>query len=122
MKAALIGIPHALVAIQRYLEGCFEAWENESPDDRPQPPTEALHVIMDAAYVDDESFESMRQLVVHSQTFESRLSSTGMKRPVNALSDMVIDLAELSYLTLRLFEFGRMEEGAKTILREAYTA
>jgi len=115
VKAALIRVPHALVEIQKYLEGCFQAWESEKLEDRPHPPADALKVIMDAAaYVDDESFESMRQLVVHSQTFESRLTSSG-KRPVNVLSDMVIDLAELSYLTLRLFDFGRMEKGATTI-------
>lgn len=44
-----------------------------------------------------------------SQAFESRLNSARPKRPVNELDVMIADVARLSYLTTRLFEFGRME-------------
>ena len=116
MKSALIGVPHALVEIHSYLVGCFDAWKAEKPDDRPAPPTNALKVIMDAAaYVDDESFDSFRHLVISSQTFETRIASPGRQRAHNTLSTMIVDLAELSYLTTRLFRFARMEPEAETI-------
>lgn len=116
VKTALIRVPHALVEIHSYLVGCFDAWKAENPDDRPAPPTEAVKVIMDAAaYVDDESFDSFRHLVISSQTFETRIASPGRQRAHNTLSTMIVDLAELSYLTTRLFRFARMEPGAETI-------
>jgi hypothetical protein len=71
VKAALIGVPHALVEIHSYIVGCFDAWKAEKPDDRPAPPTGALKIIMDAAaFVDDESFDSFRYLVIASQTMK----------------------------------------------------
>jgi hypothetical protein len=116
VKTALIGIPHALVEIHSYLIGCFDAWKAEKPDNRPAPPTNALKVIMDAAaYVDDESFDSFRHLVINSQTFETRIVSPGRQRAHNTLGTMIVDLAELSYLTTRLFRFARAEPGAETI-------
>lgn len=116
VKTALIRVPHALVEIHSYLVGCFGAWKAENPDDRPAPPTDALTIIMDAAaYVDDESFDSFRHLVIASQTFETRIASPGRQRAHNTLSTMIVDLAELSYLANRLFRFARMEPGAETI-------
>lgn len=116
VKTALIGVPHALVEIHSYLGGCFDAWKAENPDDRPAPPTDALTIIMDAAaYVDDESFDSFRHLVIASQTFETRIASPGRQRAHNTLSTMIVDLAELSYLANRLLRFARMEPGAEAI-------
>lgn len=75
-RAALIRVLHAVAEIGDYLQECFEAWEKKSPESRPKPPTQALQVLMNAApYVESESFESFRRLIVCSQTFESRLSS-----------------------------------------------
>lgn len=116
VRAVLIQVPHALAEINEYLVTCFDAWKRKKPDDRPRPPSAALKVIMDAAaYVDDASFKSMQQLIIKAQTFESRLASPGRQRPHNVLDIMIADIAELSYLTIRLFKFGRMDEDAPSI-------
>ncbi|MER8589495.1 hypothetical protein NKH19_30580 [Mesorhizobium sp. M1338] len=116
IKATLIQIPHALTEMNSYLVGCYDAWKRKTPDERPRPPSEALKIIMDAAAVVDEgSFKSMQQLIVNAQTFESRVQSPGRQRPHNVLDTMIVDIAELSYLTTRLFKFGRMDEDTKTI-------
>lgn len=116
MKAALIRVPHALVEVHDYLVGCYEAWKEKKPDDRPKPPFSALEMIMDAAaHVDDPSFESFRRLVICAQNFETRIASPGRQRDHNTLSVMIADLAEYAYLRTRLFGFARMEPGAETI-------
>lgn len=113
-KAALIGVPHALDEIQRYNLGCFRAWMAEDLTVRPEPPHSALRVIMDAVpYVDDESFESFRELVVLSQVIEARIGSHRKIREHQRLQTMLADVAAMAYLTERLFEFSRME--VKTI-------
>lgn len=81
---------------------------------RPEPPHSAVRVIMDAVpYVDDESFESFRELVVLSQVIEARIGSHRKTRDHNRLSRMLADVATMTYLTERLFEFSRMD--AKSI-------
>ncbi|WP_094507559.1 hypothetical protein [Brucella thiophenivorans] len=93
-RAALIRVLHAVAEIGDYLNECFEAWEKKSPESRPKPPTEALQVLMNAApYVESESFESFRRLIVCSQTFESRLSSKKKIRTNNQLNTMLADIA-----------------------------
>lgn len=99
-----------------YLVCCYDAWKRKTPDERQRRPSEALKIIMDAAAVVDEgSFKSMQQLIINAQTFESRVQSPGRQRPHNVLDTMIVDVAELSYLTTRLFKFGRMDEDPKTI-------
>lgn len=116
IKATLIQVPHALTEINSYLVGCYDAWKRKKPDERPGPPAEALKIIMDAAaVVDEDSFKSMQQLIINAQTFESRVQSPGRQRPQNVLDTMIVDIAELSYLTTRLFKFGRMDEDTKSI-------
>lgn len=113
-KAALICVPHALEEIHRYNLGCFRAWMAEDRKARPEPPHSALRVIMDAVpYVDDESFESFRELVVLSQVIEARIGSHRKIREHQRLQTMLADVAAMAYLTERLFEFSRME--VKTI-------
>ncbi len=68
-----------------------------------------------AAHVDDRSFDSFRHLVICAQTFETRIASPGRRRAHNTLSTMIVDLADYSYLTTRLFSFARMEASAETI-------
>lgn len=93
-RAALIRVLGAVAEIGDYLNECFEAWEKKSPESRPKPPTEALQVLMNAApYVESESFESFRRLIVCSQTFESRLSSKRKIRTNNQLNTMLADIA-----------------------------
>ncbi|MCX2698609.1 hypothetical protein [Ochrobactrum chromiisoli] len=115
-KVALIPVPHALVAIQYYLSECYTSWLQQQPDKRPEPPTDALTVIMNAApYLDKQTFESFQQLIIKSQVFESRLGKRGEKRRHNILDTMIMDLAEYSYLTTRLINLGRITEGVTCV-------
>lgn len=108
--AARIRLPHALAELNAYWSACFDAWRNGAPQSRPTPPFAALETVMKAApVVDDKSFKSMQILVELAQAFESRLNHHGRARPRNISEVMVADIGELTWLTNRLYEFGRME-------------
>jgi hypothetical protein len=61
-----------------------------------------------AVLVDEETYESMQQLVIYAQAFEARVDSQVAERPINFFEIMVADIARLTYLTNRLYDFGRM--------------
>lgn len=116
VKAALIPVPHALTDIKKYILECYDCWKSENTDNLPQPPLEALKVIMEAApYIDDASFDSFKALIIQSQVFVSRLEGKSKHRPVNVFDNMLTDLAVYDYLTTRLFEYGRLNEDAENI-------
>ncbi|RJT28153.1 hypothetical protein D3227_34805 [Mesorhizobium waimense] len=106
---ARIGLPHALADLNRYWKACLEAWEREDADGRPKPPpTHALRTVMaSAVLVDDETFVSMQELTINAQAFESRIDQPKGERAINFYETMVVDIARLSYLTNRLYDFGR---------------
>ncbi|MFK0692689.1 hypothetical protein ACFX5Q_31715 [Mesorhizobium sp. IMUNJ 23033] len=78
-------------------------------DGRPKPsPTHALRTVMaSAVLVDDETFGSMQELTINAQAFESRIDQPKGERAINFYETMVVDIARLSYLTNRLYDFGR---------------
>ncbi|ESZ17733.1 MULTISPECIES: hypothetical protein [unclassified Mesorhizobium] len=108
--AARIGLPHALAELTKYWQASFEAWKKEDPDSRPKPPPlGALKTVMEAAVlVDQETFRSMQELVIHAQAFEARVDTPKSERALNFFETMIFDIARLSYLTNRLYDFGRM--------------
>ncbi|WP_273728802.1 hypothetical protein [Brucella gallinifaecis] len=115
-KLALIPVSHALSEIDDYLKASFEAWENNKPKERPESPSDALRIIFQAApYVDLESFESFRQLIVESQTFESRYSRQKDLRLTDILPRMIADIGTYKYLTDRLYNYARFEKGHHSI-------
>lgn len=115
-KAALIRVPHALSDIDDYLKDCYKVWEDMKPEERPKPPSEALNVIMNAApYIDEESFESFRQLIIESQTFETRVSMIKENPPSNLMNMMVADIATFLYLNMRLFKYARIDKDVQAI-------
>jgi hypothetical protein len=108
--SARIRLPHALAELNRYWSSCYSAWKDKTPENRPDPPFAALETIMNsAAAVDEKSFQSIQKLIELAQAFEARLDNRRGTRPVNILDNMVADIAHLTYLTNRLYEFGRME-------------
>lgn len=116
VKAALIPMPHALTDIQDYIQECFECWKQENLLKLPKPPLDALKVIMDAApYIDDGSFASFQQLIIHSQVFDSRLNKNKLFKPINIFDNMLIDLAYYDYLTTRLYKYARLDEDVKSV-------
>ncbi|MFD1983328.1 hypothetical protein ACFSOZ_11685 [Mesorhizobium newzealandense] len=108
--AARIGLPHALADLNKYWAACFEAWKKKDPDRRPKPPPfDALRTVMEAAVlVDEQTYRSMQLLVIHAQAFESRVDTPKSERALNFFETMVFDIARLTYLTNRLYDFGRM--------------
>lgn len=108
--AARIGLPHALSELNAHWKACLQAWKQKDPDVRPKPPPlPALKTIMDAAVlVDEATYSSMQQLIIYAQAFEARVDAPVAERPINFFETMVVDIARLSYLTNRLYDFGRM--------------
>lgn len=108
--AARIGLPHALSELNIYWKACLQAWKQKDPDVRPKPPPlSALKTIMDAAVlVDEATYSSMQKLIIYAQAFEARVGMPVAERPINFFETMIVDIARLSYLTNRLYDFGRM--------------
>ncbi len=112
--AARIQLPHALSQLNAYWQASFDAWREKTPENRPkQPPFAAIQTVMNAAVTSDAlSFKSMQELVVYSQAFEARLDQKPSERAINFFETMIVDIARLTYLTNRLYAFGRMEQDA----------
>lgn len=118
-KVVLIAVPQALADILNYARKAFDAWEIGQVKTRTKQPGNAVRIIMKAApYVDEYSFESFMELIVHLQVFESRLDSEGQKNIDNLLNIMIVDIAILSYLTTRLFRYSRLQNNGKPIIYE----
>ncbi|WP_312946507.1 hypothetical protein [Agrobacterium sp.] len=109
--AARIRMPHALSQMSVYWKHCYDAWEASDIEGRTmEPPYDAIEVIMTAApYADAHTFETIKRLTILSQAFEARV------RPLNDLGrrerlrQMIVDIAELIYLTDSLYSYGRLE-------------
>ncbi|MCC5780762.1 hypothetical protein H7H48_16995 [Nitratireductor sp. B36] len=108
-KAARIRTPHALQEIHNYLDACLEQWIATAPPERVDPPFSALNTLMEGAVdVDEQSYESIQELVFHAQAFDARVSEPVFSRPMNYRGTMGVDLMTFYYLADRLYDFGRM--------------
>jgi len=106
-RAARIRIPHALAELMVFVEEGFYLWTTGGLKALKLPP-QPIEVLMSAAEaIDDQSYESVRELVSALQIFESRhLERKGLSHfdP----GQVAVDLAKLEFQIDRLFPFGRM--------------
>lgn len=113
LKGARIRVPHALSPLSRYAKEAFLYWVANDPDHQPVPkfPHQAVETLMQIAVdVDDETFQSLRELVLWLQIVEARthvLSSGGQERSLNWREVFIQDLLRLNCLTNRLYDYGR---------------
>lgn len=116
-KAAIIGIPEASAEIARYVKKSFKCWVKKDIEQRPDQPKEAIRVLMEAASeVDDENFESFRQLLIQLQIFESRLFTYKSKIIENVLDEMIVDIGKILYIQKGFYDFGRFERNANVMI------
>lgn len=105
-RSARIRIPHALSKLSQFFEDSYKAFEYQSLDglSLPQGAIETLMSVSES--VDDQSYESVKELVSHLQVFEARhlRLKSKMERSEHLL---VIDLATLKFMTDRLYDLGR---------------
>lgn len=113
LKGARIRVPHALSPLSRYTKEAFIYWVANDPDHQPVPkfPHQAVEALMQIAVdVDDETFQSVRELVLWLQIFEARtnvLSAASRERSLNWREVFIQDLLRLNCLTNRLYDYGR---------------
>ncbi|MEY9560422.1 hypothetical protein [Sinorhizobium fredii] len=116
--AARLRLAQALLRLTEHWETCFLQWHQGYLTNVQQVPDGPLNEIIDlAADIPNPSFESFQKLVAKVQMFEARISAakkniSDPETNVRNFDRMLIDLAELSYLTFRLFEYARFEVDA----------
>lgn len=106
--AARVLLPHALSDLHRYLEQMGKAWMTKDMTHRPQNfSDDHLKTIARSATVaDKDTFETVRQLLVLLQAFESRVDDP---EPINYYDNMIVDIARLLVLSNALYAFGRFK-------------
>lgn len=109
---ARIRIAPALSPLSVYVDEAFLHWARQ---DRTAPfpvfPHASIETLMQVSIdVDDETFQSIRELVQWAQVFEARVTGflgRDTKPPVNWREVLVSDLMYLSCLISRLYKYGR---------------
>jgi len=109
--SARIRMPHALSKLSAYWDKCFKAWLEENMDQKPtEPPHDALEVLIAAAAeADTETFRSIQELLILSQAFEARIRPHRYLGKRQRFNLMIVDIARLTYLTNRLYDYGRLK-------------
>jgi hypothetical protein len=103
-RAARIRIPHALADLSKFVEEGFVHWvKGNLLEHQLDPgPVETLKQVSE--FIDDDSYDSVRELVNAIQVFQSRHLQAGSKFLPGQAG---IDLADLKYQIDRLYGFGR---------------
>ncbi|WP_176056078.1 hypothetical protein [Brucella intermedia] len=114
-KGAKIRIAHALSPLSVYGESGIAYWaswartENEAP--YPKLPYAAIDTLMEVAVdIDNETFESIRELVLWTQVLDARVSgylSKDIPPPINWRENMIFELLYFKCLVNRLYAYGR---------------
>ena len=117
-KAARIRVPHALSPLTSYLNFCFETWlEPSSRQKFPDLPNAEIEVLMQVAPdIDEDTFETISEVVISTQSFADRAKSftaAGRSPVTRARAILIADIAYLLFLTNSLYAYGRLE--AKSI-------